>query len=149
MKPFILTTLLLSAGIALYAQQAPPLSRDVEQKLPKLRGLPDINALPGNDGRVYRMPNKWDSTPGEQYKRLLEAQRLTKGGLVLSTYSHSTSRGKVYKLSPDNMPCLVPDSKRVAAMPNGFKGVIPDEKMNVMPKQRIIPEEEQLTKPQK
>jgi hypothetical protein len=39
------------------------------------------------------------------------------------------------------MPCLVPDLKRVAAMPNGFKGVIPDEKMNVMPKQRIIPEE--------
>ena len=141
MKPFIITTLLLSAGTALYAQQTPPASKDVEQKLRNLHGF-DMNALPRADGRLFRMPNKLDSVPGERYKRLLEAQRVTKGGLVLSTYSHSTIRGKVYNLSPDNMPCLVPDSKRVAAMPNGFKGVIPDEKMNVMPKQRIIPEEE-------
>jgi hypothetical protein len=142
MKPFIITTLLLSAGTALYAQQTPPVSKDVEQKLRELHRY-DMNALPGADGRLYRMPNKLlDSIPGERYKRLLEAQRFAKGGLVQSTFSHNTSRGKVYNLSPDNMPCLVPYSKSVAAMPNGFKGVMPDEKMNVMPKQRIIPEEE-------
>lgn len=31
--------------------------------------------------------------------------------------SHQTARGKVYKLSPDNMPCLRPDSAGLNRMP--------------------------------
>lgn len=139
MKPLFITALLLSAGTALYARQTPPVNRDFEKKLRELRGLHDMNALPQVDGRVYRMPNKPDSAAPERYKRLLEAQRLTQGGLALSTFSHQTIRGKVYNLSPDNMPCLVPDSRKVAAMPNGFKGIVPDEKMNAIPKVQIIP----------
>lgn len=138
MKPFIITALLLFAATAMYAQQPPSVSRDVE-KLFQLRDKKYNLSLTPSDGRVFRMP-PMDTSKTELYKRLLEAQRITKGGLVLSTYSHQTSRGKVYILSPDNMPCLVPNAKAVAAMPNGFKGVMPDEKMNAMPKQKIIPE---------
>jgi hypothetical protein len=49
-------------------------------------------------------------------------------------------KGKVYTLSPDNMPCLAPDMKAVAAMPNAG-GVILDDRMNALPRQRIIPRE--------
>jgi hypothetical protein len=38
------------------------------------------------------------------------------------------------------MPCLVPDMKAVAAMPN-TGGVILDDRMNAFPRQRIIPRE--------
>jgi hypothetical protein len=136
MKPYIITALLLSAGMALYAQQTPRADRDFEKKL---RDLHDMNRLPRADGRIYRMPNKLDTAALDRYKRFREAQRLNQGGLVLSTFSHQTDKGKVYNLSPDNMPCLVPDSRKVAVMPNGFKGVIPDEKMNAIPKVQIIP----------
>ena len=136
MKPLLITALLLSAGTALYAQQTPRADGDFEKKLRKLH---DMNALPRIDGRLYMMPNKLDTAGLERYKQLLDARRLTQGGLVASTFSHQTDKGKVYNLSPDNMPCLVPDSRKVAVMPNGFKGVIPDEKMNAIPKVQIIP----------
>lgn len=38
-------------------------------------------------------------------------------------YSHRTSKGNVYILPQDNMPCLVPDKQNVAAIPN-----LPSEK---------------------
>ncbi len=36
-------------------------------------------------------------------------------------FSHTTSMGKVYPLSPDNMLCLVPDSSLTKAMPNRYR----------------------------
>ena len=36
-------------------------------------------------------------------------------------YSHTTSKGKVYIMSPDNMPCLVPDKNKLAPMPGTQK----------------------------
>ena len=35
--------------------------------------------------------------------------------------SHTTSRGTVYILPTDNMPCLVPDPSLTVAMPNFYK----------------------------
>ncbi len=36
-------------------------------------------------------------------------------------YSHSTTRGRVYIMSPDNMPCLVPYQHTSAPMPGAEK----------------------------
>jgi hypothetical protein len=147
MKPFILIACLLPAA-AVYSQQGikpPSVSMELRQKL-KEQGRPyELSAAPymapfgGNGSSV-------DTGKLENYQQLLNLQRLKKGGLVQATYSHSTARGKVYNLSPDNMPCLVPDTKMVAKMPNGFNGVIPDLKMNAIPKVQIIPLEEKKEK---
>lgn len=89
---------------------------------------------------VYISPSV-DTSKVDLYKQLLEAQRLQKGGLITATYSHTTDKGKVYQLTPDNMPCLVPDMKAVAPMPNSG-GFVPDDRMNALPRQRIIPRED-------
>ncbi len=43
------------------------------------------------------------------------------------------------------MPCLVPDMKAVAAMPN-TGGVILDNRMQAIRRQRIIPQEDEANK---
>jgi hypothetical protein len=55
-------------------------------------------------------------------------------------YSHTTSKGKVYIMSPDNMPCLVPNDKNLAPMPGThnklrIKPVMP----NTLPVIPLIP----------
>lgn len=137
MKPCIILALLLVTTTLLMAQQ-PPVSADEKKQLDILqrsRPAPSVFALPLQD-----------TSRAELYRKLLEAQRLQKGGLVRATYSHSTEKGKVYTLTPDNMPCLVPDMKAVAAMPNRG-GVILDDRMNALPRQRIIPRNEGTDKP--
>ena len=39
----------------------------------------------------------------------------------LGTYSHSTPSGRVFLLSPSNMPCLVPNMNSLATMPGSDK----------------------------
>jgi hypothetical protein len=55
-------------------------------------------------------------------------------------YSHTTSKGKIYLMAPDNMPCLVPDDKNLAPMPGSrhklrIKPVMP----NALPVVPLIP----------
>jgi hypothetical protein len=60
--------------------------------------------------------------------------------LPLASFSHNTSKGKIYNLPIDNMPCLVPDMRKVAAMPGK---IIPEFKQgmpNAFPNQKLIPE---------
>lgn len=136
MKRCIILVFLLPVASFVMAQQ--PLSVDVQKRLAERQRL---YALPGSNGPVVKVLPLQDTGKVDLLRKLLEAERLKQGGLVKATYSHTTERGKVYTLTPDNMPCLVPDMKAVAPMPNGG-GVIVDDKMNRFPRQRIIPKEE-------
>ena len=50
-----------------------------------------------------------------------------------SKFSHTTSKGKVYILPYDNMPCLVPSMEKVAPMPGSVQRY-PNSKMpNALP----------------
>ncbi len=62
----------------------------------------------------------------------------------MATYSHTTPRGKVYNLTPDNMPCLVPDRNLVAPMPNKRQLFVEDPKRAL--NEPIIPEADNKTK---
>lgn len=56
-------------------------------------------------------------------------------------FSHSTSKGKVYILPYDNMPCLVPDMQQVAPMPALIQK-FPESRMpNVIPRRQLIPKD--------
>jgi len=133
MKPCIIFALLLAIGPAAVAQE--PLSDGVKKKLDDEL----LRSFRQSEAKVRVLPSQ-DTSKVELYRKLLEAQRLRQGGLVTATYSHSTLRGKVYTLSPDNMPCLAPDMKAVSAMPIGG-GVMLDDRMNAFPRQQIIPRE--------
>lgn len=83
-------------------------------------------------------------TTGDRFKKL-EGLIQQRGLLPQATFSHNTSRGKVYTLPIDNMPCLVPDMNQVSRMPGQY--FTPDSRMpNVMPKQEIIPKEKKEEK---
>ena len=116
MKPYLLFSLVF-IGAAASAQQIEPLHNDSD----KLR-------------KVYKYLNR-DST-GEQWRAF---EKLTKQNFLLAraTYSHTTSKGKVYTMPYDNMPCLVPDMKQVSEMPihEMPQGRIP----NIVPKQPLLP----------
>lgn len=59
--------------------------------------------------------------------------------LPQATYSHDVSRGKIYNLPIDNMPCLVPDMQKVKPMPGQYMPVPESRMPNIIPRQRIIP----------
>lgn len=136
MKHCIILVFLLPVMPFAMAQQ--PLSVDVQKRLAERQRK---YALPGAGGAVVKVLPLQDTGKADAFRRLLEAQRLQQGGLVRGSYSHSVERGKVYTLTPDNMPCLVPDMKAVASMPNRG-GVIVDDRMNALPRQQIIPKDD-------
>ena len=120
MKRFLLITM-FSAGFAAAAQ---------EPLLLKKSFVPDGQLKLFND------------TTGERLSSPLLLQR---GLLPQATFSHQTSRGKVYTLPIDNMPCLVPDMQQVSPMPG--QRYFPEGRMpNAIPRQRIIPEEKENKK---
>lgn len=137
MKHCIFLAILLPLAALVVAQQ-PPLSSDVKKKLAELQRQYTVPSA--KVPAITRVLPSQDTGKMNQYRKLLEAQRLQRGGLVTATYSHKTARGKVYTLTPDNMPCLVPDKKAVAAMPNAGGLFVPGDRMNALPQQRIIPE---------
>lgn len=60
--------------------------------------------------------------------------------LKQGSISHSTSKGDIYILPYDKMPCLVPDMQQVAPMPGSIQ-TIPESRMpNAIPRKRMIPE---------
>lgn len=133
MKPCIIFSFLLTVTTVVVAQK--PLSDGAKKKLEAAL----LGSFSQPDAKVKMLPSQ-DTSKVEQYRKLLEAQRLRQGALVTARLSHTTAMGKVYTLTPDNMPCLVPDTKAVAAMPIGG-GVIMDDRMNGFPRQQIIPKE--------
>ena len=80
-------------------------------------------------------------TTGERYFTLRNSL------LPQSKFSHNTSKGKIYTLPYDHMPCLVPDMDQVARMPqhNMPLGKMP----NAVPLQPLIPGEEKEKKNEK
>jgi hypothetical protein len=121
MKPILVATLLFS-GFTATAQ------------LPRL----------DNAGKINKLENFFKAdTTGEKLRRL-ENMMSQYSVLPQAKYSHTTSRGKVYNLPIDNMPCLVPDMDQVAPMP-GYK--MPEGRMpNAIPRQPLIPEEKRKEK---
>ena len=65
----------------------------------------------------------------------------TKSLIEQGSYSHSTSKGKVYILPYDNMPCLVPDMSQVTPMPGSIQK-LPESRMpNAVPRRQLIPKQ--------
>lgn len=100
-----------------------------------------------NKAQAVRVPELRKKKQAEGALELLKKD--TSGLLIPDTgihlpkakYSHSTARGQVYLLSPDNMPCLVPDLRQVAPMPQRRMPAPQDNMPNVIPKQRMIPKQ--------
>lgn len=58
--------------------------------------------------------------------------------LLKAKFSHHTSKGSVYILPYDNMPCLVPDINQLAPMPGARKGEMPENNMpNATPRYKL------------
>jgi hypothetical protein len=115
MKRFLLIAM-LSAGFAAAAQ---------EPQFFKKSLVPT--------GQLFKADTTGDRLPNVN---ILSMQR---GLLPQATFSHQTSRGKVYTLPIDNMPCFVPDMQQVSPMPG--QHYFPEGRMpNAVPRQRIIPE---------
>ena len=126
MKKLLLLSILLVSLVAGYSQDKrikvgpvqPPNSR-----------LSDILVIPKNldttkkEGRIFL----------DQLRKLRQSHS--------ATYSHTTPLGKVYRLRPGNMACLVPDLKQLAPMP-GSEGMpmppsnmpTPGKRENIIPK---------------
>lgn len=60
----------------------------------------------------------------EQFRARAAVRVLRDSMLLLGYNTAPIAPGKpgVYRLPQDGMPCIVPDTKEVAAIPNGFKG---------------------------
>lgn len=58
---------------------------------------------------------KIDSSAPNLSQRL--STQTVQAWLEQARLSHNTSKGKVYKMPFDYMPCLVPDEKKTASMP--------------------------------
>ena len=138
MKRCIILAFLLPLATWVVAQQ-PSISADVKKKLAELNRP---YTVPQANRALVKILPSLDTGKVDLYRKLLDAQRLQQGGLVKGTYSHTTGRGKVYTLTPDNMPCLVPDMKSVIPMPNAG-GVIMNDRLKPLPRQpRIIPQDD-------
>ncbi|WP_315823644.1 hypothetical protein [Paraflavitalea speifideaquila] len=134
MKQGIILAFFLPLAVATYSQQTP---LDDKTRLQKLKKDKFFSIPSMENPLVYKLPAQ-DTTKADLFRKLVEAQRLSKGGLMAGTYSHRALNGKIYTLQPDNMPCLVPDMKSVATMPiAGQENLDP---MNIWPKKKVIPE---------
>lgn len=118
--------------------QHKPLAQNLQPWKP---GRLHLQAAPPT-GAVTVIPLQ-DSVKARLYQQQRDRRWIQSG--VSSTYSHATVRGKVYTLTPDNMPCLVPDRKAVAPMPNKQQLFVQDRNGRA-PIAPIIPEEDNKTK---
>ena len=74
-------------------------------------------------------------------KRSLGPAQMKNTLLSDGKFSHTTSKGKVYILPYDNMPCLVPDMQKVAQLP-GSTQKLPESRMpNATPRRDLIPKQ--------
>ena len=54
-------------------------------------------------------------------------------------FSHNSLNGKIMLMSPDNMPCLVPDMNQIVTMPNANPPGVPPAPMPVAKKRTSPP----------
>ena len=65
------------------------------------------------------------------------------------TFKSNVTTAGVYALPQDGMPCIVPDTRSIAAMPNAAKGnsMPPANRMpNAAPEQRLLPKQKMDSK---
>jgi hypothetical protein len=74
-------------------------------------------------------------------KKSQEVMYLNSTLLRQGSYSHSTSKGDVYILPYDNMPCLVPNMRQVAPMPGSIQRVPESRMPNATPRRELIPKQ--------
>jgi len=88
----------------------------------------------------YDSPIILADTSFNRVEKLREAYLFSRLSQVRAQPSHKTVNGDVYLLSPDNMPCLVPDKEKTASMPNGAASkTMPENMPNAYPKRKLIP----------
>ncbi|MEJ7739821.1 MAG: hypothetical protein WKF97_20535 [Chitinophagaceae bacterium] len=84
-----------------------------------------------------------DSIPSLSQRFLYLKSPSSLGLLPQARYSHKTSKGSVFILPIDNMPCLVPDPALFKDMPNARPGEPPSYMPNTYPKYNVIPQKKQ------
>ena len=75
-------------------------------------------------------------------KKTLFPGTMNNSFLKQGTYSHTTSKGKVYTLPYDNMPCLVPNMRTVTPMPGSVQKAPGNKMPNATPRRELIPKQE-------
>ena len=75
-------------------------------------------------------PFVWKDTSDKRLKKIMDEFIQQKISQTQRQFSHTTAMGKNYRLFPDNMPCLEPDSSLSSAMPNGYRHN-PSEKQSI------------------
>ncbi len=89
----------------------------------------------------YSKPFVWRDTTNNKLRKTFEQLARIRLAEIQGQYSHTTPIGKVYVLTPDNMPCLVPYKNANALMPGSIpKILIPEQMPNAVPKKKIIPD---------
>jgi hypothetical protein len=89
-------------------------------------------------GYLIEVPKKLDTTKRADRDFLQKLKLLRQSHFPV--YSHSTPKGKVYRLPNSNMACLVPDVNLNAKMPGSEGMVIPPNNMpNPGKRDKIFP----------
>ena len=123
--------LLIYTGAFAQHETLPPADNDSILPLPEL-------VLPQKTSKLYldQYQKSLQNNPG------LRLQNQQAGRTVPGSVPYATSRGTVYTMKPDNMPCLVPHMDQVANMPNNWPRTQPKSRMpNALPVEPLIPQE--------
>ena len=100
--------------------------------------IPGSCLLLVSNALIAQMPS---TTLDTTDKRSLGEAQIKNSLLSQGKFSHTTSKGQVYILPYDNMPCLVPDMQKVAQMP-GSAQKFPESRMpNAIPRRELIPKQ--------
>jgi|GEM_PF-5283806 len=103
---------LLIIGLSIF-----PVSAILAQKAPKLREQKKIEIVPKKEridlNNILVIPKTSDSTKRKEFLDQLQKLRQQHS----ASLSHLTPNGRVYRMKPDNMPCLVPNMDQLAPMP--------------------------------
>jgi hypothetical protein len=123
MNHFLFVLFLLPAGGAWAQHETLPVKPFSKKPLPMLEQPRPFNL---EKPRIIKADT---ATP--DFRKSLDRYRAA-AWLAQARLSHTTDQGKLYLLPIDNMPCLVPDTKKVipmpgirpslkSRMPNGFR----------------------------
>jgi hypothetical protein len=129
MNRFLFVLFLLPAGNALAQHETLPVKPFSKKPLQMLE-------QPGHFKLEKPRVTKADTAnPGS--RKSLDRYRAA-AWLAQARLSHTTDQGKVFVLPIDNMPCLVPDSKKVVPMP-GIRPAPKSRMPNAFPGMPVVP----------
>ena len=129
MKKLLLVLFLVACAVSGFSQEK-------KKNSSPNSGDPRIMVIPK---KLYT-PKTFDQLSGKPMDLRDQLTLLNKSGGP-SSYSHSTPYGKVYKMRPSNMPCLVPDVTLNAKMPGSTPTPAPPSNMPGAQKpQKLIPD---------